>query len=173
MDSIKLFIWRLIFRICPGYRIRNFYFFHVLKNPIGKKSSLHHGVELYCVGGITIGESSTINKYVDIDGRGGLYIGNNASISAYVKILTASHDPNSPNFQQITKPIKIEDYVWIGTGAIILPGVTLCQGCIVAAGSIVTKNVECYTIVAGNPARKIGERAKNLAYSPFWRPIFQ
>jgi acetyltransferase-like isoleucine patch superfamily enzyme len=116
---------------------------------------MHHGLELYCSGGITIGNNTTINKYIDLDGRGGLIIGNNVSISAYCKIITASHDPNASDFKYITKPVSIEDYVWVGTSAIILPGVTLKRGCIVASGSIVTKNVAEYEIVAGNPAKKL------------------
>lgn len=173
MASLLMFIWRLIFRLCPGYWVRNMYFKHLLKNEIGCRSSIHHGLDIYCIGGIKIGESTTINKYVDLDGRGGLSIGNNVSISAYVKIITASHDPNTSGFEYVTKPVRIEDYVWIGTGALVLPGVTLGVGSVVASGSIVTKDVEPYSIVAGNPARKLGDRKRNLAYSPFWRPPFQ
>jgi maltose O-acetyltransferase len=145
----------------------------LLKNKIGSNSSIHKGLEIYCVGGISIGDNTTINKHVDLDGRGGLYIGSNVSISAYTKILTASHNPNSINFDYVTMSNYVEDYVWIGTGALILPGVKLGTGCVVAAGSVVTKSVEPYTIVAGNPARKINERIKELNYSPYWRPYFQ
>ena len=55
----------------------------------------------------------------------------------------------------ITKPITIENHVWIGAGATILKGVTLGEGCVVGAGSVVTKDVAPHTIVAGNPAKVI------------------
>ena len=168
-----MYIWRLFARLLPCYNYRNFCFRHVLENTIADRSSIHRGLEVYCVGGIKIGENTTINKYVDLDGRGGLLIGNRVSISPYVKILTGSHKPMSVNFQYIVKPVIIDDYVWIGTAAIILPGVTLGQGCIVAAGSVVSKTVAPYSIVAGNPAKKIGQRNAELDYSPFWRPPFQ
>ena len=56
------------------------------------------------------------------------------------------------------KPIVIEDYVWIATGAMILPGVTVGEGAVVAAGSVVTKDVPPWTVVAGNPAREVKKR---------------
>ena len=57
-----------------------------------------------------------------------------------------------------TKPVIIENDVWIGANVIILPGVTIHEGSIIAAGAVVTKDVECYTIVAGNPAKVIKKR---------------
>ncbi len=60
--------------------------------------------------------------------------------------------------------VIIGDRVWIGYGALILPGVKLGEGAVVGAGAVVTKDVEPFTIVAGNPARKIGERTKELRY---------
>ena len=54
--------------------------------------------------------------------------------------------------------VIIEDDVWIGTGAIIVDGVSVGQGAVIGAGSVVTKNVEPYAIVVGNPAREIGKR---------------
>lgn len=61
----------------------------------------------------------------------------------------------------ICKPIKICDKAWIGFNSIILKGVTIGEGAVVGCGSVVTKDVEPYTTVAGNPAKKIGEAAKN------------
>ncbi|EFO3596123.1 acyltransferase, partial [Escherichia coli] len=116
---------------------------------------------------------TTINKNVYIDGRGGVTIGSNVSISPYVRIITASHDVNCPNFSLILKPVIIKDYVWICTSSIILPGVTLGYGAIVAAGAVVTKNIPDYAIVAGNPAKVIGYRSETLHYNPLWRPTFQ
>jgi acetyltransferase-like isoleucine patch superfamily enzyme len=60
--------------------------------------------------------------------------------------------------------VLIEDYVFIGTRAMILPGVILGKGCAVAAGAIVTKSVVPFTIVAGVPAKPIGHRVENLEY---------
>jgi len=173
MASIRMLLWRLFGKYFPSYNLRNFFFRKLLRNTIGWRSSLHRGLEIYCISGITIGRECTINKYVDLDGRGGLIIGDRVSISAYSKILTASHDPNSDGFAYQVKPVVVDDYVWIGTGALILPGVTLGNGCVVAAGSVVTRSIAPFEIVAGNPARKIGDRAVKLNYAPYWRPPFQ
>lgn len=173
MASVRLYLWRLLAAFFPGYGVRNVLFRGLLRNSIGRRSSLHRGLEVYSLGGITIGQECTINKYVDLDGRGGVAIGDRVSISAYARILSASHDPDTTNFAYVVKPVSIGDYVWIGTGAMVLPGVTLGKGCVVAAGSVVTHSVAPFDIVAGNPARKIGERKRDLAYTPYWRPPFQ
>jgi acetyltransferase-like isoleucine patch superfamily enzyme len=173
MASVRLYLWRVLAAFFPNYGVRSFLFRTALRNTIGHRSSLHRGLEVYCVGGVTIGKECTINKYVDLDGRGGVSIGDRVSISAYAKILSASHDPNSPSFAYLAEPVSIGDFVWIGTGALVLPGVTLGKGCVVAAGSVVTRSVAPFEIVAGNPARKIGDRAHDLAYTPYWRPPFQ
>ena len=70
-----------------------------------------------------------------------------------------------PGFRAIAQPVIIEDYVFIGPRAIILPGVTLGKGAVVAAGAVVTKDVEPFSIVGGVPAKVIGEREpKELHY---------
>lgn len=170
---IKLIFWNYFLRHLPGFWLRKFLFRMVLENKIPASSSLHVGLDVFYVSGIVIGEKSVVNKFAVLDGRGGLTIGNNVSISAYTRILTASHDPNTEDFEYVTKGVVIEDYVWIGVGALILPGVTLKKGCVVAAGSVVTKDVEAYHIVGGNPAKFIKERNRQLNYNPSWEPWHQ
>lgn len=94
-------------------------------------------------------------------------IGDNVVINDGVEILTGSHDPLDPHFRHILAPIVIEDYVWIATRAIILPGVTVGRGAIIGAGAVVAKDVPPYTIVIGNPARPIQKkRTEHLDYHP-------
>ena len=66
--------------------------------------------------------------------------------------------------------VIIGDRVWIGYRAIVLPGVTIGEGAVVGAGAVVTRDVSPYTIVAGNPAKVIGERTKELTYECNYRP---
>ncbi len=73
-------------------------------------------------------------------------------------MLSGSHQLESQYFDLITKPITIKDNVWIATDAIILPGVTIGEGAVVAAGAVVSKDVEPWTVVGGNPARFIKKR---------------
>jgi len=98
---------------------------------------------------------------------GGVKVGRNVNISDGVVVITAKHDANSPKFEAAYEAIVIEDWAWIATNAIILGGVTVGEGAIVAAGAVVTKDVPPYTIVGGNPAKVIGERKKQaFEYSP-------
>ncbi|WP_218145394.1 acyltransferase [Parapedobacter koreensis] len=121
-----------------------------------------------------MGDHSVINPKCRLDNRGHIYIGSNVSISQDVLILTASHDLNNTKiFKGKKNPVKIMDYVFIGTRAIILPGVIINEGGVVGAGSIVTKDVSPYTVVAGNPARPIGTRIKGLTYNASYRRLFQ
>lgn len=173
MSALRLMIWNYIINPMQSYRLRNLYFKYILKNDIESSVSLHRDIDLTCIGGISIKYNTTVNKHVYLDGRGGLSIGENVSISPYVKIITASHDINSATFEYIVKPTVICDYVWIGTGAIILPGVTIGKGVVIAAGSVVTKDIHPFDIVAGNPAKVIKQRNNNLDYNPYWRPFFQ
>ena len=117
---------------------------------------------------ISVGKHSHINTQCILDGRGGITIGSSVSISHRVNIMTGSHDYKSPNFQGIFKPIVIEDYVWIGVGATILQGVTIGRGAVVCAGTVVTKDVPAYAIVAGVPAKTVGSRPEDLHYECKW-----
>lgn len=105
-----------------------------------------------------------LGSYVAIDDQVNLYsaapitIGTKVAISREAFICTASHDITKPNRPLITAPIKICDGAWIGARAIVLPGVTIGEGAIVAAGAVVTKDVLPWTVVGGNPARVIKTR---------------
>ncbi|WP_410478930.1 DapH/DapD/GlmU-related protein [Pedobacter frigiditerrae] len=83
-------------------------------------------------------------------------------------LITGSHDVQSPNFGYICAAVTIDDYVWLGSRVTVLPGVHIGKGAVVGAGAVVTKNVPPFTIVAGIPAVKIGERNRDLTYSATW-----
>jgi maltose O-acetyltransferase len=85
-------------------------------------------------------------------------------LASEVMIYNAHHDIHDPLFRHVLQPVVIEDYVFIGPRAIILPGVTIGKGAVVAAGAVVTKDVGEREIVGGVPAKKIGERTTELNY---------
>jgi acetyltransferase-like isoleucine patch superfamily enzyme len=123
-------------------------------------------------GHINIGNYSTINRGCLLDARGNIHIGSNVSISHDVKIVTGGHDVQSSNFSAKYLPVKIDDYVWIGTGSIILQGVHIAKGAVVCAGAVVTHDIEAYSIVAGVPAKEINKRNNNLEYHCIWDSPF-
>jgi maltose O-acetyltransferase len=141
----------------PSHLFRRFYY-RICGIKIGKGSAIHMHASFYYPPNISIGEDTIIGEKVILDGRDTLSIGNHVDITSEVMIYNAEHDLNDPNFKAITAPVTIEDYVFIGPRAIILPGVRIKKGAVVAAGAVVTKDVEEFKIVGGVPAKEIGER---------------
>ena len=107
---------------------------------------------------VTIGEMSSIGSRAWVYSLDKIVIGKNVCIGEDVRLITGSHDVMSSHFDLVTKPITIKDNVWIATGAIVLPGVTIGEGAIVGAGAVVTKDVPPWTIFGGNPAKLIKKR---------------
>lgn len=109
-----------------------------------------------CGKNIKIGENVFINACCKFQDQGGITIGNNCLIGHNVTIATLNHDFDPKKRANITPaPVVIGNDVWIGSNSTILPGITIEDGAIIGAGSIVTKNVSKNTIVAGNPAKII------------------
>ncbi len=114
------------------------------------------GFKIGC--GVYIGDGLIIVE--ELLDRGHVVIGDRASLAPRVTLVTSSHPNNSRISPYVPTPhgrIVIEPDAWIGVGSIILPDVTIGRGAVVGAGSIVTKSVPAYTIVAGIPAKPIGE----------------
>jgi len=115
-------------------------------------------------GFVSIGKNSTINSFCIIDGYGkGVKIGCGVRIAAHTMIISSNHIFESTEkyiYEQglSSEGIIIEDDVWIGSGCKILDGVHIKKGAIIAAGAVVTKNVESYEIVGGVPAKCIKKR---------------
>ncbi len=120
-----------------------------------------------------MGNTSVINAKCRLDNRGTITIGNNVSISQEVNIITAYHDVDLVDFTGTYLPVIINDLVFIGTRAMILPGVTIGRGAIIAAGAIVTKNVVPFAVMAGAPAKLIKMRREDVAYTCDHHRLFQ
>lgn len=108
--------------------------------------------------GVHIGRHSIIGGYSILDGRRGLFIGSNVNIAGYAMIWTLEHDITSPDFGVKGAAVYIDDWAYIGPRVTILPGVRIGTGAVVAAGAVVTKDVEPWTMVGGVPAKFIKKR---------------
>jgi acetyltransferase-like isoleucine patch superfamily enzyme len=117
----------------------------------------------YDRGEMVIGSDTWIGQSCYLNSAGGMRIGSGVGIGPCVKIMTSRHGEEGRDVPVLMCDLEfarvtIEDGSDIGIGAIILPGVTVGRGAIVGAGSVVTRDIEPFTVVAGVPARKINER---------------
>lgn len=157
----------------PNHGIRIFYLRYMLGIKVGKETFVHMGC-FFEGKNINIGNNTVIGRNCYLGGSGGkLIIKNNVSITAQTYIFCSTHDANSPDFKCISKDVTIEDNVWIGARAMVLPGVKVGKGAILGAMSIATKNIPDYCIYAGNPACEIGKRNNKLDYKLRYFPYFQ
>jgi acetyltransferase-like isoleucine patch superfamily enzyme len=136
---------------------------------IGRRTSLHRNCRLYRPSHVRVGDHCVILRDVLLDGRTGVEISDNVNISEGVLIFSLQHDMSSPTFEASGGPVRINDHVFIGARAIILPGVTIGRGAVVGAGAVVTKDVAPLRIVGGVPAREIGTRPDVLTYTLDYR----
>jgi acetyltransferase-like isoleucine patch superfamily enzyme len=170
-EALTFYLLNNFFLKFTPYFIRHAYMRRVMGIRIGADTSV--ALTCFFTGhDITIGNNTVINRFCYIDGRGPLYIGNNVNVSHYTIIHTLTHITNSPYFHAQQRPVAILDHAWIGARAIILPGVTVGEGAVVAAGATVNRDIAPYTIVAGNPAVVVGERTKDLRYKTRYFPFF-
>lgn len=169
LEAVTGFLWWGIGNI-PLHTVRNF-FYRLFGMKIGRGSTLHLQARIYDPRFIEIGDDTLIGEKVTLDGRrqlpnstGSLKIGSHVDLASEVMIWTSEHDLTAATMPAIEEPVVIEDYVFIGPRAIILPGVTIHRGAVVAAGAVVTKDVPAKAIVAGVPAKIIGDRQNDLNY---------
>ncbi len=178
MLNLGLFVREYIANHCvaniPSIRLRSWFYRRVLHVEMDKTVNIQMGCYLYVSRHpLIIGTGTVINRRCTLDRRGSLSIGAHVNVSPEVCIFTAGHDPQSTSFADCTRPVVIQDWTWIGTRAMIMPGVTLGEGSVVMAGAVVTRDVPSHAIVAGVPAKVIGQRNSPLSYTPAWYPLFQ
>lgn len=148
----------------PSRKLRRAYLRRWLGS-VGKGTSIQLRCRFLNGRKVFLGERNIINFGCLFDGRKfPIRTGRNVSIGPEATVLTLGHDPYSPEFEDRGGPVGIGERVWIGYRAVVLPGVTIGDGAVVGAASVVTRDVEPFAIVAGNPARRIGDRTEDLQF---------
>lgn len=152
----------------PSHRIRRFLWIYVFKVKMAKHTVLYFGCEIRGSWLLDIGKGTIIGDNSILDARrGGIKFGENVNVGSNAHFWTDSHDMNDPYFRSNCKnrgPIVIGNRAWIGPSTTILHNVTIGEGAVIAAGAVVTKDVPAYAIMAGIPAKQIGERKHDLQY---------
>ena len=136
---------------------------------IGARAVVYFRAEIRCPQRLVIGKGTIVGDNAILDARRGLILGSNVNLSSNVSIYTLQHDHRDPNFGcpaegTVKFSVEIDDRAWLGSNVMVLPGVHIGEGAVCCAGCVVTKDVEPYAVVAGIPARKVGERPRNLVY---------
>jgi acetyltransferase-like isoleucine patch superfamily enzyme len=151
----------------PSHAVRVLVLRRGCNNAVGQRAALERGITIYSKGGVAIGDDCNINAKVILDGRGGITIGSHVTIAPEVAILTADHDPQTPDFAGRCRAVTIGNDAWLATRALILPGSEIGEGSVVGAGAVVHGVVPEWTIVAGNPARHVANRSRDAGPPSF------
>lgn len=154
--TLQRFFYQLL---TVGLKMRGVFYGLFLKK-VGNNFMVEANVLIGGMNNIEVGNNIWIGFGCVLNGSGGISIGNNVLIAQGVKIYSESHKYNDPNldimFQPtVKKPVVIEDGSWLCADCIILPGVRVGKHAVVAAGSVVTKDIPPYTVYGGVPAKFI------------------
>lgn len=147
---LPFFMRRWLYRLC--------------RFEVDPTATIQGGVRFFHVARLKIGAGTLVNRGVYLDNRAGITIGEQVSIAHDVRIYTMGHDVHDATFATKGQPVRIDDYAVLFAGAMVMPGVHLGTGAVVMAGAVVTKSVEPYRIVGGNPAQDLGRREGEPAY---------
>jgi acetyltransferase-like isoleucine patch superfamily enzyme len=157
----------------PSHSLRSLYL-RAWLGACGPGTSVQMGCRFLNGRKVHFGARNAVNFGCLFDGRRYRIItGDDVSIGPEAAILTLGHDPHAPDFAEQGGDVVIGNRVWIAYRAIILPGVRIGEGAVVAAGAVVARDVEPYQIVAGVPARPVGERTRDLGYRLSFFPVLQ
>jgi putative colanic acid biosynthesis acetyltransferase WcaF len=156
-------VFNLLITHLPGHRLR-LGWLRALGTTIGSGTIVFRGTTVIGAEHLVLGERVQVGFRVVLDARGGLTVAEDVLLSSDSQFLTANHNIASDDFERQVAPIVIADHAWIATRAIVLAGVTVGRGAVVAAGGVATRDVAPLAIVGGVPARHLGERTGGLDY---------
>lgn len=155
ITSTKRLTQELNTTVCDAATVRD-YFKRITGQEVGEDFNLNPPFYTDFGRNIRVGKRVFINFGCTFMDRGGITIGDDTFLAPHVQLITENHGISPDRRRFLTsKPIVIGKNVWIGAGAIVLPGVTVGDNAVIGAGSVVTKDVEDNTVVVGNPARPI------------------
>ena len=152
-------VWLLLFRPSPrvlfGWRR---FLLRLFGARIGRNSRISPGVRIWAPWNLIVGDETAIAHGVDCYCVDEITIGNHATVSQHAFLCGATHDISDPHMRLVSAPICIADQAWICADAFVAPGLSVEEGAVVGARSVVTRDVEAWSVVAGNPAKRIGQR---------------
>lgn len=155
-------VWVLLYRPSPrilhGWRR---FLLRLFGAKMGRGTYAYPSVQIWAPWNLEMRDHSCLSHFVDCYCVERIVLGRYATVSQYSFLCTASHDYNCRDMPIIAAPITIEDHAWVTADVFVSPGVTIGKGAVVCARSTVTRDVPAWTIVAGTPARAVGERDRS------------
>jgi len=127
---------------------------------LGANNFIYPNARIWAPWLLETGDVVTIGRGAEIYNPGGVKLEHHTIISQDAYLCGATHDYNHKNFTFVARPIITAPYVWICARSIVLPGVKCGHGSVLGAGSVISKNMEDWTVYAGNPAKPVKSREK-------------
>lgn len=156
-------MFNLLITHLPGHWLR-LGWLRAVGAEVGRGVCVFRGTTVIGVEHLVLGDRAQVGFRVVLDARGGLTVAEDALLSSDTQLLTANHNLASNDFERQVAPIHIGDHAWIATRAVVLAGVAVGRGAVVAAGGVATRDVPPLAIVGGVPARRVAERTGGLDY---------
>lgn len=127
-------------------------------------ATIYHGFQVRAAQLLRIGARTIIGDGAILDARAGLSIGSDVNFSTGVQVWTAQHAWDSDDFAYQKAPVSIGDRAWLGPGVVVLPGTTIGEGVVLAAGAVAKGDLAPYGLYAGVPAKRLRNRPRTLSY---------
>lgn len=160
------FAW--IFLYCWTPKRLNFWRLFLLRvfgAKIDGRPFVYSTAQVYAPFLLTLSEGATLGPHSEVYNLGPVFLGERVTLSQHAYICNGTHDLSDPDLPLLIGTINIENDVFIGANAFLLPGITIGVGAVVGACAVVTKDVEPWTVVAGNPAKFIKKRITKKSFS--------
>lgn len=156
---IWLLVWAMFGRLSPTplffWRAM---LLRIFGAKVGKGSRIYPNIKIWAPWLLQVEDVVAIANGVDVYNPGGVRLGHHVVLSQGSYLCGATHDFNDEGFPMVWKPIVIEPYGWVCARAIVLPGVIVGEGAVLGAGAVANKNLAPWSVYAGNPSCKVGER---------------
>lgn len=165
-EAILIRIWEVVWTLFVSWLPKPFYRWHVL---LLKCFGCHiHGhvfispsCRIYAPWLLEMGNHSCLGKNSEIYNLGPVRIGERTTLAQYVYVCNGTHDLSNPILPLMVGNVDIGNDVFVGAKAILLPGLSIANGCVIGAGSVLAKCTEPFKIYAGNPAKYLKDRILN------------
>ena len=166
-NRVARLLWNSVFTIFFRFSPRPFHSWRSLLQKmfgakLGRGVHVYPNVKIWAPWNLELGDESGIASGAIIYSQGKITIGKRCVISQGAHLVSGTHDYNLPGFPLITSPINIGDHVWIAAEAFIHPGITIGNGCVIGARSVVVKDMPEWMVCTGHPCVPVKKRVLKI-----------